>query len=159
MANASMLPLAAGTLAHTKDADSPLVISALIIVPQVIVVLMAPWVGYRAKTWGRRPLLLAGFAALPVRAHQWHGPGRNDRSDNRRCDCRLETVQSGAGLCRDDVRARSFNQPTLVGQLVGGFGHTAAFMSIAAVSLTAVLLFWLMMPETSSLANSRPAAR
>jgi sugar phosphate permease len=46
---------------------------------------------------------------------------------------------------------------TLAGQIVGRFGHSAAFMSIAAVSLTAVLLFWLMVPETSLLANNRPA--
>ncbi len=68
MANASMLPLAAGALTYTKSAKSSLVISALIVVPQIIVVLMAPWVGQQAKVWGRRPLLLAGFAALPVRA-------------------------------------------------------------------------------------------
>ena len=37
-------------------------------VPQVIVALMAPWAGRRANTWGRRPLLLVGFAALPIRA-------------------------------------------------------------------------------------------
>jgi MFS family permease len=29
---------------------------------------MAPWVGRRAQDWGRRPLLLIGFAALPIRA-------------------------------------------------------------------------------------------
>ena len=29
---------------------------------------MAPWAGRRANTWGRRPLLLVGFAALPIRA-------------------------------------------------------------------------------------------
>jgi hypothetical protein len=41
---------------------SSLIVSALIIVPQVIVALMAPWVGHRDKIWGRRPLLLVGFA-------------------------------------------------------------------------------------------------
>ena len=29
---------------------------------------MAPWAGRRAQSWGRRPLLLTGFAALPIRA-------------------------------------------------------------------------------------------
>jgi hypothetical protein len=48
--------------------NSSLIISALIIVPQVLVALMAPWVGRQAQSWGRRPLLLIGFAALPVRA-------------------------------------------------------------------------------------------
>jgi MFS family permease len=40
----------------------------LIIVPQILVALMAPWVGRRAQGWGRRPLFLIGFAALPIRA-------------------------------------------------------------------------------------------
>src|SRR5262245_62766756 len=43
-------------------------VSSLIILPQIIVVLMAPWVGRQAKSWGRRPLLLIGFGALPIRA-------------------------------------------------------------------------------------------
>src|SRR5580693_475635 len=68
LANASMLPLAGESLVYSGVAFSSLIVSALIIVPQVIVALLAPWAGYRAKTWGRRPLLLVGFAALPVRA-------------------------------------------------------------------------------------------
>jgi MFS family permease len=40
----------------------------LIVLPQIIVALMAPWVGRQAENWGRRPLLLIGFGALPVRA-------------------------------------------------------------------------------------------
>jgi MFS family permease len=68
MANASMLPLAGEALAYGKEAFSSLIVSALIMVPQVIVAIMAPWAGRRANTWGRRPLLLVGFGALPIRA-------------------------------------------------------------------------------------------
>jgi predicted MFS family arabinose efflux permease len=68
MANASMLPLAGESLVYSEVPFSSLIVSALIIVPQVIVALMAPWAGRRSKTWGRRPLLLVGFAALPIRA-------------------------------------------------------------------------------------------
>jgi MFS family permease len=68
MANASVLPLAGEALAYSKQALSSLIVSALIVVPQVIVAIMAPWTRRRANTWGRRPLLLIGFAALPVRA-------------------------------------------------------------------------------------------
>jgi MFS family permease len=68
MANASMLPLAGEALVYSKVALSPLIVSALIMVPRVIVAPMAPWAGRRAKMWGRRPLLLVGFAALPIRA-------------------------------------------------------------------------------------------
>src|SRR5712671_2711485 len=67
MANASMLPLAGEALVYGRVSLSSLIVSALIIVPQVIVALMAPWAGRRAKL-GRRPLLLVGFAALPIRA-------------------------------------------------------------------------------------------
>ena len=68
MANASMLPLAGEAFAYSKEAFSSLIVTALIMVPQVIVAIMAPWAGRRANTWGRRPLLLVGFTALPIRA-------------------------------------------------------------------------------------------
>jgi MFS family permease len=68
LANASVLPLAGEALVRMSQMNSSLIISALIIVPQVLVALMAPWVGRQAQSWGRRPLLLIGFAALPIRA-------------------------------------------------------------------------------------------
>ena len=68
LANASVLPLAGEILVRKSQAHSSLVISALIIVPQIIVALMAPLVGRLAQGWGRRPLLFIGFAALPIRA-------------------------------------------------------------------------------------------
>ncbi|MGO8954586.1 MAG: hypothetical protein ACLPWS_01870 [Rhodomicrobium sp.] len=43
----------------------------------------------------------------------------------------------------------------LFGQIIGTFGRTAAFMSTAAMGLAAVLLLWLLMPETGSLARNR----
>ena len=45
LANASVLPLAGEALVRRSETDSSVVISALIIAPQVIVALMAPWVG------------------------------------------------------------------------------------------------------------------
>ena len=42
-------------------------IAACIVVPQLVVAVLSPWVGTRAQIWGRRPLLLIGFAALPIR--------------------------------------------------------------------------------------------
>ena len=68
MANASMLPLAGEAFAYNEEALSSLIVTALIMVPQVIVAIMAPWAGRRANIWGRRPLLLVGFTALPIRA-------------------------------------------------------------------------------------------
>jgi MFS family permease len=36
-------------------------------VPQCVVAALSPWVGRQAQRLGRRPLLLLGFAALPLR--------------------------------------------------------------------------------------------
>ena len=41
--------------------------SGLIVVPQVVVAILAPWVGFHSEKRGRRPLLLIGFALEPVR--------------------------------------------------------------------------------------------
>ena len=43
-------------------------IAACIVVPQLVVALVSPWVGRSAQRYGRRPLLLLGFAAVPLRA-------------------------------------------------------------------------------------------
>jgi MFS family permease len=68
LANAAMLPLMGGILTARSSAWATVLIAACIVVPQVVVALISPWVGRRAGLWGRRPLLLIGFAALPIRA-------------------------------------------------------------------------------------------
>jgi MFS family permease len=68
LANASLLPLAGEALVYGSQKASSVIISALIIVPQIIVALAAPWAGRQAQSLGRRPLLIIGFAALPIRA-------------------------------------------------------------------------------------------
>jgi predicted MFS family arabinose efflux permease len=66
-ANAAMLPLMGSTLTMRSGSSAPVFIAACIVVPQMVVAAMSPWVGRQAERWGRRPLLLAGFAALPLR--------------------------------------------------------------------------------------------
>jgi MFS family permease len=68
LANASMLPLIGENLARSDTNGTPLWMSGLIVVPQVVVALLAPWVGFHAEKRGRRPLLLIGFAMQPIRA-------------------------------------------------------------------------------------------
>jgi MFS family permease len=67
-ADASMLPLVGENLATKTAAQTPLWMAGLIIVPQIVVAMFAPWVGYHSEKKGRRPLLLIGFAIEPVRA-------------------------------------------------------------------------------------------
>ncbi len=67
LGNAAMLPLVAGELTRSAGRWANLVIAACIIAPQAIVVVVSPRVGREADRIGLRPVLLVGFAALPLR--------------------------------------------------------------------------------------------
>lgn len=68
LADASMLPLIGENLARTQATGSSIWLSGLIIVPQIVVAILAPWVGYHCEKRGRKPLLLIGFGVEPLRA-------------------------------------------------------------------------------------------
>jgi MFS family permease len=177
LGNASMLPLAGEALVFSKEAFSSLIVSALIIVPQLIVALMASWAGSRANTWGRRPLLLVGFAALPIRAlvFAWTTSpmvliaaqildGVSGTmlgvltalivSDLTRSTGRFSLALGFVGTMSGIGASLS---TSLTGLVAGSFGRAAGFLSIAAVALVALLLLWLRMPETNP--SSRNDAR
>jgi MFS family permease len=168
VANASMLPLAGEALVYGKVSLSSLIVSALIIVPQAIVALMAPWAGRRAKL-GRRPLLLVGFAALPIRAllFAWTTDpmiliaaqildGVSGTmlgvltalivADLTKGTGRFNLAQGFVGTMSGIGASLSTTLSSLV---AGSLGRAAGFLGIAAVALAAVLLLWLLMPETN----------
>jgi MFS family permease len=66
-ANAAMLPLMGSILTMRASSTAPALIAACIVLPQLEVALLSPTIGRYAERWGRRPLLLIGFAALPLR--------------------------------------------------------------------------------------------
>jgi MFS family permease len=66
LANAAMLPVAAADVTRRMSSSADLVIAACIFVPQAVVALISPWVGRMAETGGRRPMMLLGWAALPL---------------------------------------------------------------------------------------------
>jgi MFS family permease len=68
LADASILPVMGENLVAAKYDQAAIWMSGLIIVPQVIVALLAPWVGFHSEKRGRRPLLLIGFGLEPIRA-------------------------------------------------------------------------------------------
>jgi MFS family permease len=67
LANTPMLPLVGSSLTMRSGDWAVALVAACIVVPQLFVAVSSPWVGRLAHTIGRRPLLLIGFAALPVR--------------------------------------------------------------------------------------------
>lgn len=66
-ANAAMLSLAVNALAARGAGRIGLTVSAAILVSQVVVAILSARLGREAEQRGRRPLLLLGFAVLPIR--------------------------------------------------------------------------------------------
>jgi hypothetical protein len=67
-ANAAMLPLLGEMLAKGQGRSSMMFMSACVVTTQLVITLLASWSGRKAGSWGRKPLLLVAFGALPVRA-------------------------------------------------------------------------------------------
>jgi MFS family permease len=176
MANASMLPLAGEAFAYKEEALSSLIVTALIMVPQVIVAIMAPWAGRRANTWGRRPLLLVGFAALPIRAlvFAWTTnptilivaqllDGVSGTMLGVLTALIVADLTAGTGrfnLAQGFVGTISGTgaslSTALSGLVAGNLGRAAGFLGIAVVALAALLLLWSLMPETHPSNRSEP---
>src|SRR5207253_4930143 len=67
-ADASLLPVVGQNLAQSDAEYASLFMAGLIVVPQIVVALLSPWVGYHSEKWGRKPLLLLGFGLEIPRA-------------------------------------------------------------------------------------------
>jgi MFS family permease len=174
-ANASVLPLVGETLIYEADSRSSLIVSALIVLPQIIVAVIAPWVGRQAKNWGRRPLLLVGLGALPIRALLF----MSITDPPLLLLCQLLDGVSGAvigvltaliiadltngtgrfnlsqGLVGTASGVGASLSTAVFGLIAASFGRTVVFLSIASVALLAVLIAWFAMPETRRLLTPR----
>ncbi len=67
-ASAALGPGVALHVTQLWPAFATLIVAATILVPQAIVAAISPWVGRRAETSGRRPLLLVGWGLIPLQA-------------------------------------------------------------------------------------------
>jgi MFS family permease len=175
LVNASILPLMAGTLGHSEASSSALVLSALVIVPQILVALWAPWMGRQAEAWGRRPLLLIGFGALPIRALLFSmitdpvllvGVQLLDGvsgtvlgvlqalviADLTRGTGRFNLAQGLVGAVSGVGASMS---TTLFGLIAQTLGRAGGFLVMALVGCVAFAIVWALMPETKH--SVRPA--
>jgi MFS family permease len=168
LSNAAMLNLAAGEVTAGMGDNVQLVIAACIIVPQAIVAMMSPWVGRSAQRWGRRPILLFGFSALPIRALLFAGvsspyllvpvqmlDGLSAAVFGVMLPLIAADVAGGKGrynLCIGLFGLAAGIGATLstaaAGFIADRFGNTTSFFGLAAAGALAVLLVWAAMPET-----------
>jgi predicted MFS family arabinose efflux permease len=68
LANASMLPMVGEDLAASYAGTGPIYMAGLVVVPQIIVAILSPWVGYYSEKRGRKALLLIAFGVEVARA-------------------------------------------------------------------------------------------
>jgi MFS family permease len=168
LANAAILPQVGERLAHSDRHSSSLEISALIVISQIIVALLAPWAGRTAATWGRRPLLLLGLAALPIRSGLFSlttDPtllviiqaldGFSGATLGVLTALVVADLTNGTGrfnLAQGVVGTFSgvgASLSTLItGIVTQRFGYVAGLVGVTAVGLTALVVAWEFMPET-----------
>ncbi len=168
LANGAMLPLMAGVVTTRSSQWAPVLIAACIIVPQAIVALMSPSVGRKAQQWGRRPLLLMGFAALAIRGVMFatvHDPyllvavqvfdGITAAVFGVMVPLIVADVAFGSGhfnLAQGIVGTATgigaSLSTVLAGYVSDKFGSTIAFTGLAGVAAVGLALVWLAMPET-----------
>ena len=179
LANASILPLIGETLVHAEGHWSSPVTSMLIVAPQFIAGLLAPWVGRTANTWGRRPLLLIGLGVVPVRAAFFaltaDPPllilvqmldGLSGATLGVLTTLVIADLAKGTGrfnLAQGLVGTLSgigaSLSTSISGLVVEKFGYTAGFLSVIAVGLLAVAILRMFMPETKPSALLNPLHR
>jgi predicted MFS family arabinose efflux permease len=168
LANAAMLPLMAGVVTTRSSQWAPVLIAACIIVPQALVALMSPTVGAKAQAWGRRPVLLIGFAALTARGLLFalvHDPyllvavqvfdGITAAVFAVMVPLIVADVAFGTGhfnlaqgIVGTAVGIGASLSTALAGYISDKLGSSVAFMTLSAIGALGLVLIALLMPET-----------
>jgi len=167
-ANAAMLPLLGEMLAKGHGRSSMMFMSACVVTTQLIVAVIASWVGRKAGSWGRKPLLLIAFGILPIRGVLY------TLTDNLEALVSiqiLDGVGSGIfyvvsilvvadlthgtgrfnltlGAVSTAISIGASLSQTIAGYIVHHFSLNAGFLFLASVASTAFVLLYICMTET-----------
>jgi predicted MFS family arabinose efflux permease len=168
LANGAMLPLMGSVVTMRSAQWATLLIAACIVVPQLVVAALSPWFGLQAQIWGRRPLLLIGFAALPIRGILFAVVSNPLLlvivqlldgitaavfavmvplviADLTRGTGRFNL---GQGIVGTATGVGASLSATFAGYMIDRFGSAPAFAGLAAIALAGLIVLWFMMPET-----------
>jgi predicted MFS family arabinose efflux permease len=168
LANAAMLPLMGSVLTTRSSEWATVMIAACIVGPQLLVAVFSPWVGRKAQAWGRRPLLLVGFAALPIRGilfatvtdpYLLVGVQLLDGVAAAVFAVMVPLVivdltrgtghfNLGQGIVGTTIGIGASVSTTYAGYLSDHFGSPIAFLGLTAVAMIGFIAIWTLMPET-----------
>jgi len=167
-ANAAMLPQLGEMLSRGVRTSAAPFMSACIIVTQVVIMLTATFIGQFANRHGRKPLLMLGFAVLPVRAVLYTLTRNTEAliaiqvldgianaifgvvsilviADRTRATGRFNLVQ---GSLATAVGVGAALSTSFGGKLIQHFSYRASFLALGAVAALAFALLASSVPET-----------
>jgi predicted MFS family arabinose efflux permease len=167
-ADASMGPLISEHLGSEKGNFGALAMAAMLIVPEIIVAVAAPWVGRHSETWGRKPILLVGLALEPMRgllfatgtafwsiiaAQIFNGIVSAILvvmtvlvlTDLTTGTGRFNLARGAVGTCTGVAAAIS---TSVTGVVAATFGSSTALWLTAGVAALAAAVLWLFLPES-----------
>src|SRR5215470_17338243 len=173
-ANAAMLPLVGQRISVDRPHSSSLLMSAGIIVAQLVMTPVAALAGRLTGARGRKSIFLIGFISLPIRGVLFA------LSDQPSFVISVQILDGvGAALFgvlsvlvvadltkgtgRFNITQGAIATATgvgaslsmlLAGLIVEYAGYQAAFLSLAAVATVALMIFWTLMPETKEFATA-----
>ena len=168
LANAAMLPLMGSVLTMRSAEWATVLIATCIVVPQLIVALISPWVGHNAQVVGRRPFLIVAFGALALRGALFAlvtNPyllvavqvldGITAATLGIMVPLMVADITRGTGrfnlaqgIVGTAVGIGASISPTLAGYLTDTFGSSAAFLGLAVIAAVGFAGVWGLMPET-----------
>jgi predicted MFS family arabinose efflux permease len=173
-ANAAMLPLLGQLIAKGKGANPILFMSVCVVTTQLVIALLASWVGRKAGLWGRKPLLLMAFGALLIRGVFYTFTSNVDAliaiqildgaasgifgvvsvlviadltEGSNRFNLTLGAFSAAVGI------GTSLSQ-VIAGSIVHNFGFNTGFIFLALVASAAFGILFFFLPETQNNTSS-----
>jgi predicted MFS family arabinose efflux permease len=167
-ANAAMLPLLGEMLAKGQGRSLMMFMAACVVTTQLVIAFLASWSGRKAGSWGRKPLLLIAFGALPIRAVLY------TLTDNTIALVAIQILDGVAagifgvvsvlviadltkgtgrfnltlGAISTAVGIGAALSQGIAGSIVQHFGSATGFLFLAAVASAAFGILYFAMPET-----------
>ncbi len=177
-ANAPLLPLVGQKLALQFPQEATAMLSFCMVAAQGVMLPIALVVGWNADRWGRRPIFLIAFAALPIRAALY------TMSDNvfwllgvqlldgvaagiyqALTPLLIADIMRGTGRYNLAQGAVATTQGVgaavsalIAGEVTDHFGYSVSFWFLGAVAALAWLVFFALMPETRGEGEPEPEA-